>query len=80
MRNQVERVYKYLRENKSATGMELLRNCGVMSYTKVISELRRELPKQGYTIVGEYIKVKTRFNGTTNVMKYTLAKLSKRKK
>lgn len=80
MREQSERVYKYLRENKTATGLELLRNCGVMSYTKVISELRRELPEQGYTITGEYIKVKTKFNGITRVMKYSLAKLAKRKK
>jgi len=80
MRNQLERVYKYLRENKTATGLELLRNCGVLSYTKVISELRQELPLQGYTIVGEYIKVKTKFNGTTSVMQYSLAKLGKRKK
>lgn len=80
MKNQAERVYKYLKENKTATGLELLRNCGVLSYTKVISELRNELPQQGYTIVGEYIKVKTRFNGTTSVMQYSLAKLSKRKK
>lgn len=80
MRTQTERVYKYLKENKIATGLELLRNCGVLSYTKIISELRRELPEKGYTIVGEYIKVKTKFNGTTSVMQYSLAKLSKRKK
>lgn len=80
MKDQKERVYKYLQENKTATGLELLRHCGVISYTKVISELRRELPLKGYTITGEYIKVKTKFNGTTNVVQYSLARLAKRKK
>lgn len=78
MRKQMERVYQYLKQNKSATGLELLRNCGVLSYTKVISELRRELPKQGYTIVGERIKVKSKFNGTASVMEYSLARLKRK--
>ena len=80
MKDQKERVYKYLQDNKTATGLELLRNCGTISYTKVISDLRRELPELGYTITGEYIKVKTKYNGITKVMQYSLAKLAKRKK
>lgn len=78
MKNQIQRVYQYLKQNKSATGLELLRNCGVLSYTKVISELRRELPKQGYTIVGERIKVKSKFNGTATVMEYSLTRIKRK--
>lgn len=76
---QEEKVYKYLKANKSATGLELLKNCGVICYTKRISNLRKTLPLIGYTIVGEYITVKTRFNGTARVVKYTLTRIKKRK-
>lgn len=80
MIEQSERIFKYLKEHKSATGLELLRNCGTICYTKRISELRRRLTAQGYLITDEYIKVKTRFNGWQRVKKYTLVKIGKKKK
>ena len=80
MKNQMQRVFQYLKQNKTATGLELLKNCGVISYTKVISKLRRELPTEGYTIIGELIKVKTRFNGVSRVMQYSLTRIKNRRK
>ena len=80
IKTQSERIYEYLKEHKTATGLELLRNCGVICYTKAISRLRSDLPYEGYTITGEYIKIKTKFNGTTRVMQYSLARLKKKAK
>lgn len=77
---QEQRIYKYLKEHKIATGLELLRNCGVICYTKAISRLRQELPYEGFTITGEYVKVKSKFNGTSLVMQYSLARLKKKAK
>lgn len=79
-KTQRERIFEYLKANKSATGMELLRHCGVLSYTKRISELRAILPCYGYTITDEYIKVYSRLAGKkVRVKQYTLAKLKKAK-
>lgn len=80
MKTQKERVFEYLKKNKTATGLELLRNCGVLSYTKAISILRQELPYQGYTITGERIVIHSKYNGKTRVMKYTLSRLKKKAK
>ena len=80
MKTQEQRIYDYLKKNKTATGLELLKNCGVICYTKAISRLRKELPYEGYTITGEYITVKTRFNGKSRVMQYSLARLKKKAK
>ena len=79
IKTQQKRIFEYLKANKSATGLELLKNCGVICYTKAISRLRQTLPLIGYTIVGEYITVKTRFNGKSRVIKYTLARIKKQK-
>lgn len=78
MKTQRERVFEYLKANKSATGLELLRQCGVICYTKRISELRIILQKKGYTITDEYVKVKTRFNGYQYVKRYTLTRIKKK--
>lgn len=75
-KTQRERIFEYLKANKRATGMDLLRNCGVMSYTKRISELRAILPYEGYTIVGEFIKVYSRIaKREVRIKEYTLVKL-----
>lgn len=79
MNNQQQMIFDYLKQHKYATGLELLRNCGTLSYTKRISELRRLLANKGYLITGEFIKVKTRFNGWQKVKQYTLVKISKKK-
>ena len=75
---QKQRIFAYLKNNKTATGLELLKYTGTMSYTKVISQLRNELPKKGYTISGKFIKVKTKYNGTSRVKEYSLARLKRK--
>ena len=57
---QKQRIFDYLKKNKTATGLELFKYTGTMSYTKVISQIRNELPKKGYTNAGKIIKVKTK--------------------
>lgn len=80
VKQQKERILEYLLKHKEATGLELLKNCGVMCYTKAISQLRRTLPYEGYTITGEYITVNSKFNGKSRVMLYSLARLKKKAK
>lgn len=80
MKSQEQRVFEYLKKHKTATGLELLKNCGVICYTKAVSRLRETLPFEGYTIIGQYINVKTRFNGISRVMEYSLAGLKKKSK
>lgn len=75
---QKQRIFDYLKKHKTATGLELLKYTGTMSYTKVISRLRNELPKKGYTIAGKFIKVKTKYNGTSRVKEYSLARLKRK--
>ena len=75
---QKQRIFDYLKKNKKATGLELLKYTGTMSYTKVISQLRNELKKKGYTIAGKFIKVKTKCNGTSRVKEYSLARLKRK--
>ena len=80
MKSQEQRVYEYLKEHKVATGLELLKHTGTICYTKAISRLRKELPYKGYTITGKYIEVKTKYNGVSRVMEYSLARLKKKAK
>lgn len=78
LKTQKERILDFLKKNKTATGLELLRNTGVICYTKAISRLRTELPQKGYTIAGKFIKVKTKYNGTSRVKEYSLARLKRK--
>ena len=79
-KTQRERIFEYLKANKSATGMELLRHCGVICYTKRISELRATLPETGYTIIDKFITVYSKIAGRkVKVKEYTLARLKKSK-
>lgn len=77
---QRERIFEYLKSNKRATGMDLLRNCGVLCYTKRISELRSILPDYGYTIIDQYVKVYSRIaKRYVSVKEYTLTRIKKKK-
>lgn len=80
MKTQEQRVYEYLKEHKVATGLELLKHTGTICYTKAISRLRKELPYLGFTITGKYIHVKTKHNGISRVMEYSLSRLKKKAK
>lgn len=80
MKTQEQRIFEYLKKNQTATGLELLKHTGSICYTKAISRLRKELPYEGYTITGKYINVKTKYNGISRVMEYSLARLKKKVK
>ena len=74
---QIGRIFDYLKENKSATGLELWRKCGAMSWAKKISVLNEVLPGMGYKIEKQRVKVFSKFaNREVSVMEYTLQKLS----
>lgn len=79
MNGQLQRIFEYLKENKSATGLELLRNCGVASWSKRIFELNNILPEMGYKIVKTRVQVYSKFaKKEVWVMEYTLTKLPKK--
>lgn len=75
------RIFEYLKSNKKATGLELWRKCGAMSWAKKISLLNEILPTMGYAIHKERIQVYSKFAGKKVwVMQYTLAKIKNKKK
>jgi len=76
---QIGRIFDYLKENKSATGLDLWRKCGAMSWAKKISVLNEILPSMGYVITKQRIKVYSKFaKKDVYVMEYTLTKLPKK--
>lgn len=78
---QLGRIVEYMKKNKSATGLDLWRNCGVMSWAKKVSVLNQILPSMGYTIAKERIDVYSKFaKQKVSVMQYTLVKLPKKGK
>lgn len=80
LNGQVGRIFEYLKENKTATGLELWRNCGAMSWAKKISVLKDILPSMGYKIVKERVQVYSKFaKREVSVMQYTLVKISSKK-
>lgn len=70
MRTQCSLMLEYLLKHKTITGLEALTGLGIMSYTKVISELR----DAGVVIHGEWKTHKSRF-GLKRFMQYTLVKV-----
>lgn len=75
MNRQEELIFQYLKKNKEATGLELLRKCGVLSWAKIISNLREKLQDTKYVILKERIKVYSKFAGKkVYVMKYRLGR------
>lgn len=75
MTRQENLIFQYLKENKSATGLELWRKCGVMSWAKVISTLQEKLVDTKYVITKTRIKVYSKFAGkNVYVMKYSLVR------
>lgn len=78
IQGQEGRIFDYLKENKSATGLELWRKCGAMSWAKKISNLNNILPSMGYVVTKQRIKVFSKFaNREVSVMEYTLVRLPK---
>lgn len=80
LNGQIGRIFNYLQENKSATGLELWRKCGAMSWAKKISVLNEILPTMGYVITKQRVKVYSKFaQKEVSVMEYTLTKLPQKK-
>ena len=78
---QLGRIFNYLQTYESATGLDLWRNCGVMSWAKKISVLNEILPSMGYAIAKQRIDVYSKFaQKYVSVMEYTLVKLPAKKK
>lgn len=78
---QLGRIFNYMKDNKSVTGLELWRNCGAMSWAKKISVLNEILPSMGYAIAKKRIEVYSKFaQKYVWVMEYTLVKLEKKAK
>lgn len=71
MNNQRTLMLQYLMENHEITGLEALKNLGILSYTKVISDLRAN----GVLIESEWMTHKSRF-GLKRFVKYKLLKVS----
>lgn len=78
IQGQEGRIFDYLKENKSATGLELWRKCGAMSWAKKVSNLNNILPAMGYVITKQRVQVYSKFaQRKVWVMEYTLVKLPK---
>ena len=69
MREQCVAMWKYLKKHGKITGLESLTNLGIISYTKVISDLRNE----GVLIASIYVKRRSRF-GVKRFVEYHLVK------
>lgn len=81
LNGQIGRIFNYLQENKSATGMDLWKKCGAMSWAKKISVLNEILPSMGYVITKQRVQVFSKFaQKNVWVMEYTLTKLPSKKK
>ena len=68
-------MLEYLIKNHEITGLESLTKLGIMSYTKVISDLRAN----GVLIESEWVTRKSRF-GLKRFVKYKLLKVSAKAK
>lgn len=81
MTQQQSLIFEYLKENKSATGLELLKHCGVASWSKRIFQLNQILPEMGYKIIKTRVQVYSKYaRKQVWVMEYTLSKLPKKAK
>ena len=76
---QLGRIFDYMENGRPATGLELWRNCGVMSWAKKISLLNEILPSMGYVITKQRVKVFSKFAGReVSVMEYTLVRMPRK--
>lgn len=75
MKGQRTLMLQYLIKNHEITGLESLTKLGIMSYTKIISDLRAN----GVLIESEWVSRKSRF-GLKRFVKYKLLKVSAKAK
>tara|TARA_Y100000361_G_scaffold142322_1_gene148268 strand:+ start:395 stop:613 length:219 start_codon:yes stop_codon:yes gene_type:complete len=65
---QKERIIRHLKEKKSITSLEAMREYGIMRLTSRICELKNE----GYLIRSEFVSSKNRYNEPVSFSKYSL--------
>lgn len=75
MKDQKTLMLEYLIKNHEITGLESLTKLGIMSYTKVISDLRAG----GVVIESEWVSNRSKF-GLKRFVKYKLLKVSNKAK
>ena len=76
---QAQAIIKYLKEHKTASGLDFVKKLGILCYTKVISEIRADFAQENkYAIHTELRTVNTRY-GKTRTAFYSIVKLNKKK-
>ena len=66
---QKQRIIRHLKDKKSITALQAMKEYGIMRLTSRICELKDE----GYNIKSEFVSSKNRYNESVSYSKYTLA-------
>ena len=66
---QKQRIIRHLKDKKSITALQAMKEYGIMRLTSRICELKDE----GYNIKSEFVSSKNRYNEAVSYSKYTLA-------
>lgn len=66
---QKQRIIRHLKDKKSITALQAMKEYGIMRLTSRICELKDE----GYNIKSEFVSSKNRYNEPVSYSKYTLA-------
>jgi len=74
MQTQVNRLFKYLKVNKTITNYEALIRLGIMHNPRRIFDLKDRLPKS-YRIDKKMITVQNRWKENSNVAEYRLVRV-----
>ena len=67
---QKERIIRHLKDRKTITALEAMKEYGIMRLTSRICELKNE----GYNIRSEFVSSKNRYNEPVSFSKYSLIK------
>tara|TARA_R100001594_G_scaffold89451_1_gene123857 strand:- start:197 stop:415 length:219 start_codon:yes stop_codon:yes gene_type:complete len=67
---QKERILRHLKDRKTITALEAMKEYGIMRLTSRICELKNE----GYNIRSEFVSSKNRYNESVSFSKYSLIK------
>jgi hypothetical protein len=65
---QKQRIIRHLKDKKSITALQAMKEYGIMRLTSRICELKDE----GYNIKSEFVSSKNRYNESVSYSKYTL--------
>ena len=67
---QKERILRHLKDRKTITALEAMKEYGIMRLTSRICELKNE----GHNIRSEFVSSKNRYNEPVSFSKYSLIK------